>query len=256
MLTSPLAAFGIDKMLTMLWHSCTTGLYETHAYSVLESSEIPYLGCSSERLLKIRNPHGTGEWKRRWGDSSICWTVNSQAGALLKHEAADDGVFHMNLDDFIEHVSTVSICNLSTGSTGMSHWNSPFKLLENGDRVSSFKILVPSSVQSHVTCFFGIINCDPAVTHNGWNTHAWAFKIFWHTNQQPPVQVGGSVETVFNETSHTELSWQMTAGLASSAVKLVPGATYVLNVFSSKAITVCVTTAATGSIPVVVVPYS
>jgi hypothetical protein len=255
-LTSPFAAFGINQMLTALWHGCTTGLYETHAYSVLESREIPFLGCSSERLLKIRNPHGTGEWKRRWGDRSICWSINSQAGELLKHEAADDGVFHMNLDDFIEHASSVSICNLSVGSLGICHWNSPFKFFENGDKASSFRVQVPSSVHSHISCIFGVTNCDPAVTHNGWSTHPWAFKIFQHTNQQLPVQVGGSIETVFNELSHTELSWQMPAALASSAIKLVPGATYVLNIYSSKAMTVLVTTAVSGTNPVIVAPYS
>jgi hypothetical protein len=255
-LTSPFAAFGIIQLLTQMWHGCTTGLYETHAYSVLESKEIPYLGCSTERLLKIRNPHGTGEWKRRWGDSSICWLINSQAGALLKHEAANDGVFHMNLDDFIEHASTLSICNLSTGAAGMCHWSSPFKIIQNGQNVSSFRVQVPSSAQSYVTCFFGVVNCDPALTHSGWNTHTWAFKIFWHSNQQTPVQVGGSIETVFNETSHSELSWQLPSGLASSAVKLTPGDTYVLNVYSSKPMTVCITTAASGAIPIAVAPYS
>ena len=173
----------------------------------------------------------------------------------MKHEAANDGVFHMNLDDFIEHASTLSICNLSTGA-GMCHWSSPFKIIQNGQRVSSFRVQVPSSAQSDVTCFFGIVNCDPALTHSGWNTHTWAFKIFWHTNQQAPVQVGGSIETVFNETSHSELSWQLPAGLASSAVKLTHGGTYVLNVYSSTPMTVCITTAASGAIPITVAPYS
>lgn len=252
--TSPIAAFGINQILTTVWHSCTSGLYESHAYSVLESAEVPYFGCTTERLLKIRNPHGTGEWRRRWGDSSVCWSINSQAGALLNQEKSDDGVFHMNLDDFIEHAGTISICNLSSDLGGLCHWRSPFKILENGDKTSSFRIHVPSSAQSYVTCFFGIINCDPAVKHDGWNPHTWAFKI-WQTSLQPPVLVGGSIETVFNETSHTELSWQMTAGLASSAVRLVSGATYVMNVYSPKAMTVCVTTAASGTSYVVVAPY-
>jgi hypothetical protein len=251
--TSPIAAFGINRILTALWHGCTTGLYESHAYSVLESSEIPYLGCTTERLLKIRNPHGTGEWKRRWGDSSICWSLHSQAGSLLKHDNADDGVFHMNLDDFIEHAGSLSICNLSAGKGALCHWSSPFMILESSEKTSSFNVSVPPSSDPHVTCFFGAINCDPAITHSGWNPHMWALKI-WKTNVQPPQCVGGSLETVFNEISHTELSWQMPAGLATAAVKLQPGVSYVLNLYSAKAMTVCITTAATSSSPVTVAP--
>ncbi len=253
--TLPFALLGgCFQYLNFWWNSCTTGLVETHAYSVLEAEVVPYLMCASERLIKIRNPHGTGEWRRRWGDSSICWSINGDAAAKVKFQAADDGVFFMDLDDFMEYVSGISICNLGrpasrkSSSTvslaqgaalaadtskdvrALAQWSARFKLTE---KAASFRLNVPASAEPLWTSI-GVVDCSSS---DGYRDGAsWALKV-WCTTQD--VEVGGSGETVFNEVSCTELAWRPTATLATQGgVMLQPGKEYILAVYCNGAIPV------------------
>jgi hypothetical protein len=246
--TLPLALLGgCSQYLSFWWNSCTTGLVETHAYSVLEAEVVPYMACSSERLIKIRNPHGTGEWRRRWGDSSICWSINGDASAKVKFQAADDGVFHMDLDDFMEYVSGISICNLGRPSSrnesstvplahaaaaaagtsrdarALAQWSARFKLTE---KVASFRLNVPASAEPIWTSI-GVVDCSSSNGHR--DGASWALKV-WCQDQD--AEVGGSGETVFNESSCTELAWRPTATLATQGgVMLQPGKQYILAVY-------------------------
>lgn len=45
------------------------------------------------RLLKIRNPWGTGEWEGDWSDDSDLWTDCLRAE--LEWSKSDDGIFWM-----------------------------------------------------------------------------------------------------------------------------------------------------------------
>jgi calpain-15 len=45
-----------------------------HSYTVLEVQEVDNKEGVKEKLLKIRNPWGKGEWQGRWSDSSDTWT--------------------------------------------------------------------------------------------------------------------------------------------------------------------------------------
>merc|ERR1719416_341629 len=53
------------------------GLHTGHAYSILQVVKVNSgpmgLGGDTFRLVKIRNPWGSGEWQGDWGDKSDLW---------------------------------------------------------------------------------------------------------------------------------------------------------------------------------------
>ncbi|KAG8532786.1 uncharacterized protein KY384_002664 [Bacidia gigantensis] len=74
------------------------GIVRQHAYSIMEAVEI-----KGQRLLKIRNPWGTDEWRGAWSDGSEQW--NSEWLELLDHKFGDDGMFWISFADLIEKYS-------------------------------------------------------------------------------------------------------------------------------------------------------
>ena len=78
-----------------------TGLSGTHAYSLLSAHEVQLNG-QIDRLVKLRNPWGQGEWKGDWSDHSQLWNqfpmVAQQVG--LHNRNPEDGIFFMNFRDF------------------------------------------------------------------------------------------------------------------------------------------------------------
>ena len=60
------------------------------------------------KLLKLRNPWGSGEWQGDWSDNSSLWTpaLRKQVGAIQ----GDDGAFFIGLDDYLQHFSWTSVC--------------------------------------------------------------------------------------------------------------------------------------------------
>lgn len=53
------------------------------------------------RLVKLRNPWGSGEWNGDWSDASPLWTEELRAQVGFDG-ARDDGIFWMNFEDFKE----------------------------------------------------------------------------------------------------------------------------------------------------------
>ena len=49
------------------------GVISGHAYSIISVHEFN-LDSENVKLLKLRNPWGTGEWSGDWSDSSSLWT--------------------------------------------------------------------------------------------------------------------------------------------------------------------------------------
>jgi len=47
-----------------------TGIISGHAYGILDVKQV----STGDRLVQIRNPWGSGEWKGRWSDNSRVWT--------------------------------------------------------------------------------------------------------------------------------------------------------------------------------------
>ncbi|KAF1817906.1 cysteine proteinase, partial [Dissoconium aciculare CBS 342.82] len=77
------------------------GIYETHAYVVLQAWEEGDL-----KLVKIRNPWGEREWMGDWSDGDKLWTAEMMT--KLNHTFGDDGVFWMTYKDFLKHFRAIS----------------------------------------------------------------------------------------------------------------------------------------------------
>ena len=64
-------------------------------------------------MVQLRNPHGdTGaEWKGDWADDDVDkW--NDRMKNRLKFEDKNDGIFWMDVLDFIEQYSYLYICRI------------------------------------------------------------------------------------------------------------------------------------------------
>ncbi|CAE6421113.1 unnamed protein product [Rhizoctonia solani] len=97
-----------------------TGLYTSHAYSVLEalevngkfshlSTHIPVTNPNpGKQFVRIRNPWGQSEWKGPWSDGSKEWTREwLKLLPDLHHKFGDDGEFLMEYKDFLKTWTTV-----------------------------------------------------------------------------------------------------------------------------------------------------
>ena len=65
------------------------------------------------QLVRIRNPHGQGEWNGEWSDTSSQWASViscSQQSQELERSAVDDGCFWMELTKFVQGFSLVDVC--------------------------------------------------------------------------------------------------------------------------------------------------
>jgi len=61
------------------------------------------------KLLRVRNPWGHGEWKGNWSDGSDSWYPELKA-RIGKKSDADDGIFHLCLDDYYHFFASTTIC--------------------------------------------------------------------------------------------------------------------------------------------------
>lgn len=57
----------------------------------------------------IRNPWGRGEWKGDWSDDSEKWTTRMR-NLVDWHESKDDGIFWMELSDFMPEFDSIYVC--------------------------------------------------------------------------------------------------------------------------------------------------
>lgn len=87
------------------------GIVPGHAYSILAVREI-----RGNKLLQLRNPWGSFEWKGDWSDASDTWKKNPAVKALIRpKDDPDDGIFWMCYADFLKHFDTVDCCIRETG---------------------------------------------------------------------------------------------------------------------------------------------
>ena len=99
------------------------GIAGNHAYSLLGAYEITRQGGrlravkpkrgekknrNNTRIVKIRNPWGTGEWKGSWRDNDSRWTPELRKD--LEMENKDDGIFCMEFRDFLKYYADYQIC--------------------------------------------------------------------------------------------------------------------------------------------------
>ena len=88
------------------------GLSPGHAYTVLGVMEID-TGKELEKVVRLRNPYGNGEFNGDWSDYSNKWTpeLKEKYHLVIK----DDGDFYMAFDDFLNYYITLGICKLHPG---------------------------------------------------------------------------------------------------------------------------------------------
>lgn len=115
--TNDLSGNGTDIMDEVL------GIVGNHAYSLLAAVELVEerpghwkilspednaYGKKIQRLVKLRNPWGKGEWKGDWSDKDSRWTHS-----LLKelnYETGDNGIFYMPFEEFDKIFSDFQVC--------------------------------------------------------------------------------------------------------------------------------------------------
>lgn len=84
-----------------------TGLSPSHCYSIVKVASARE---GTLRLLKVRNPWGTGlKWKGKWNDSDTDWTaeLKNEVGA---NDIGEEGVFWMSLEDIKKYFTSITIC--------------------------------------------------------------------------------------------------------------------------------------------------
>ena len=100
------------------------GICGSHAYSLLAVYQLARQGgryvrravgeAHSERLVKLRNPWGSGEWLGEWSDRDQRWTPALKQLVGFTGEC-EDGIFFMAWTDFLEYFSDVQICYFHDG---------------------------------------------------------------------------------------------------------------------------------------------
>lgn len=86
------------------------GLVAGHAYSVIQAREVK----GGFRLLQLRNPWGSFEWKGDWSDKSKLWKKHKDVAKQVNFVDADDGAFWMSFEDFIRVYTRINICDRTT----------------------------------------------------------------------------------------------------------------------------------------------
>ncbi|KAG7351855.1 calpain family cysteine protease [Nitzschia inconspicua] len=112
--------------------SSAEGIIGMHAYSILDIREISNVGVEffqeqiltgtlgnvsgfteydgKVRLLRIRNPHGQGEWKGDFSDKSSKWTdLMLASGVSLPRTMANDGTFWIDYDNFLLGFANIDV---------------------------------------------------------------------------------------------------------------------------------------------------
>lgn len=94
------------------------GIVPGHAYSILGAYK-PLATTETIRLVKLRNPWGSFEWKGDWSDTSEKWKQYPMIKMELAPnlEGADDGTFFMSWPDFLAHYGQIDVC--MTGGDGL-----------------------------------------------------------------------------------------------------------------------------------------
>ena len=90
------------------------GLLPNHAYTLLDA-KIVKKKKKEYKLIKIRNPWGFMEWNGDWSDLSKKWSDELKDD--LDFVTNDkDGIFYMELNDFIKFFIYVDICYIQYNS--------------------------------------------------------------------------------------------------------------------------------------------
>eukprot|EP00931_Biecheleriopsis_adriatica_P107481 TRINITY_DN81823_c0_g1_i1.p1 TRINITY_DN81823_c0_g1~~TRINITY_DN81823_c0_g1_i1.p1 ORF type:complete len:950 (-),score=132.17 TRINITY_DN81823_c0_g1_i1:47-2896(-) len=158
------------------------GLFGMHAYSILDvrevrdssqalrgferSAELSYGRAKDPctlRLVRLRNPHGIGEWSGDWSDSSPSWTaeIASQLVSDGEHCAPTglhDGTFWMDFPHFLSAFHDVEVCKAHRGWHARSFHNAfPTRLCQTTACVCREVYLIRISGASNAQLYISIL---------------------------------------------------------------------------------------------------
>lgn len=103
------------------------GLVEGHLFSVMSVRWAGRsFGVGGRRMVKIRNPWSSYEWKGPWGDGTKEWDKHPSIAKELGYENKNDGIFWMDFDDFVEYFNQISVCDRTTKNDLMLHYDQDF----------------------------------------------------------------------------------------------------------------------------------
>lgn len=80
------------------------GMIPWHAYTVIGAHTL-----AGEKVIKMRNPHGKGEWNGDWSDSSNKWTPALKRQVDMKD--VEDGTFFMPIAAFMRNFQEIAVCH-------------------------------------------------------------------------------------------------------------------------------------------------
>jgi calpain-15 len=88
------------------------GIVPGHAYSIMDVREL-----HGFKLICLRNPWGSFEWKGDWSDNSGMWNKHPLVKARIWPDTKNDndGIFWMSWEDFIKSYDTIDVCIKETG---------------------------------------------------------------------------------------------------------------------------------------------
>ena len=86
------------------------GLIANHTFSLVSALEKEING-EGVKLIKLRNPFGSGEWNGDWSDGSYKWNEdNAKEKFGFNGKDVDDGIFWIDYDNFCKYFHDVCIC--------------------------------------------------------------------------------------------------------------------------------------------------
>lgn len=90
-----------------------SGIVQGHAYSLLRVEEVDDVS-GTHRLVQLRNPWGSGEWKGAWSDGDKGrWRARIKQKLNYDPDASgDDGAFWMSFADFVQNYDEVNVCRI------------------------------------------------------------------------------------------------------------------------------------------------
>jgi hypothetical protein len=100
------------------------GVCGSHAYSLLAVDQLFFDGETyrkvdqgeeyTHRVVKLRNPWGSGEWKGQWRDDDPNWTPELKEDLEFVGQE-EDGTFFMPWEDFLNYFEDLQICYYHDG---------------------------------------------------------------------------------------------------------------------------------------------
>jgi hypothetical protein len=97
-------------------HRQANGLVAGHLYSVLDVRRAgTMMGMGGGyKLVKLRNPWATGEWRGAWSDGAAEWARHPAVAHEVEYTDTNDGSFWMAYEDFARVFTGVEVCDRTT----------------------------------------------------------------------------------------------------------------------------------------------